>query len=630
VGTEHEITLTGLTPATKYFYSIGTTAKALPGGDADHFFVTSPNTGTAKSARVWVIGDSGTCGQLGSPLCNSAKAVRDSYLNFTGTRKADVWLMLGDNAYPEGTEQQYEDAVYDTYPMLLRQTVLWPSLGNHDANTDGVSVSSSQTGPYFDSFRLPTRAEAGGIASGTEAYYSFDYGNIHFIVLDSSDPSSRLPGSAMLTWLTNDLAATRQDWIIAFWHHCPYCKGSRDSDTDTDLVEMRANVVPILEAGGVDLVLTGHSHSYERSRLIDGFYGTPTTLFDGVILDAGDGRVDGTGVYSKPTLGPAPHEGTVYAVVGSSGGQFGECLDGLHPLMIDCLPSTGPSAAPGSLVLDIAGNRLEARFIDGSCALQDDGRCVADSFTIVKGSPTINLSRLIVDFGWVPVGTTSAAKQITISNSGRADLKITSITEFFPPDPSQCNTFHVSHPRVPFTIASGGRQIVEATFTPSGSQMFACFLKIASNDPASPSDAVKLVGRGTRSQVVSVTLSALKKSVRQGEEVPFSVRFKNRTAEPQGFVFISILRLPTGQEVLLGPPKPMSLPAHRTTRIERTLPIATDAPLGKSTLRVIIFRQNGPVIDHSSIDIVVYARSDFLRGAQKKGSECVKHKCRSY
>ena len=123
-------------------------------------------------------------------------------------------------------------------------------------------------GPYYEAHVLPTGGEAGGVSSGTEAYYSFDYANVHFIVLDSMD-SSRAPGSAMLTWLQADLSGTTQEWVIVYFHHPPYTKGSHDSDSAADsggrLVAMRENVLPILEAGGVDLVLGGHSHIYERS-----------------------------------------------------------------------------------------------------------------------------------------------------------------------------------------------------------------------------------------------------------------------------------------------------------------------------------------------------------------------------
>ncbi|MCP4002235.1 MAG: hypothetical protein GY727_15100, partial [Gammaproteobacteria bacterium] len=102
--TEHEIALTGLTPDTVYYYSIGTTTATLAGGDNDHYFVTAPSFGTAKSTRVWILGDSGTAGV-------DAAAVRDAYISFTGTKPTDVWLMLGDNAYPSGTDIQYQNAL---------------------------------------------------------------------------------------------------------------------------------------------------------------------------------------------------------------------------------------------------------------------------------------------------------------------------------------------------------------------------------------------------------------------------------------------------------------------------------------------------------------------------------------
>src|SRR4051812_40731882 len=117
---------------------------------------------------------------------------------------------------------------------------------------------------------LPRQAAAGGIASGTEAYYWFDYGNSHFVCLDSEE-TSRATNGAMATWLAQDLQSNTKDWLVAFFHHPPYSKGC--SDTETNLIEMRTNFVPILESHGVDIVLSGHSHSYERSRFIDGHHG---------------------------------------------------------------------------------------------------------------------------------------------------------------------------------------------------------------------------------------------------------------------------------------------------------------------------------------------------------------------
>jgi purple acid phosphatase-like protein/calcineurin-like phosphoesterase family protein len=184
--TNHEVALTGLQPATRYYYDVGSSS-AVQAGGVDFSFVTPPPSSAAAPTRIWVIGDSGTADA-------NARAVRDAYRNFMGGAYTNLWLMLGDNAYPNGTDAEYETAVFDTYPEMLRQTVLWPTLGNHD----GASADSgTQTGPYYTIFTLPKAGEAGGLASGTEAYYSFDYANIHFICLDSFE-SSRATSGAML------------------------------------------------------------------------------------------------------------------------------------------------------------------------------------------------------------------------------------------------------------------------------------------------------------------------------------------------------------------------------------------------------------------------------------------------
>jgi predicted RNA-binding Zn ribbon-like protein len=369
--TEHELTVTGLAANTTYYYSVGTDTTVLAGGDSNHFFVTPPPAGGQRSTRIWVLGDAGT------KDANQAR-VRDAYHTFTGTRHTDLWLMLGDNAYDNGTDTEYQAAVFDMYPAMLRKSVLWPTIGNHDTAS---STNPPASLPYFQMFTLPVAAEAGGVASGTEKYYSFDFGNIHFVCLDSMS-SSRQPGSAMLTWLQNDLAANSKDWLIAFFHHPPYTKGSHNSDTETELIEIRQNVLPILENYGVDLVLTGHSHSYERSFLIDGHYGLSTTFTNSMKINGGSGRPAETGAYTKPLLGPASHMGAVYAVAGSSGKISGGTLN--HPAMFISLN------ALGSMVLDVNGGQLDAKF------LTDTGT-VADSFTMIKGAvantpPTVSMT----------------------------------------------------------------------------------------------------------------------------------------------------------------------------------------------------------------------------------------------
>ena len=232
---EHEVTISDLPAGTGCYYAVAATAGLVAGGDATCHFVTPP--GGTGPIRVWVIGNSGTAD-------SRAKGVHDGFAKYAAGNPADLWLMLGDNAYDSGTDAEYQRAVFDTYPDVLRQSVLWPTRGNHD--------DSSST--YYGIFTLPRSGEAGGMPSGTEAYYSFDHANVHFVCLDSF-ASWPFPGGAMHRWLESDLASTGQDWIVAFWHHPPYSKGSHDSDSESRLEEMRRNALPILEQEGVDLVL---------------------------------------------------------------------------------------------------------------------------------------------------------------------------------------------------------------------------------------------------------------------------------------------------------------------------------------------------------------------------------------
>ncbi len=366
--TEHVIHVTGLTPGRKYYYAVG----ERKGSEdrlyqtiepARHFFA-SPEPVSPYATRVWVLGDSGTANR-------KVAAVRDAFLTFNGNRPIDVWLMLGDNAYNDGTDSEYQKAVFEVFAPVLAHTVLWPTLGNHDG---GSASSATQSGVYYDIFTLPTRAQAGGTMSGTEAYYSFDFANAHFVCLDSHD-SDRRPGGAMVSWLEQDLAATRQDWIIAYFHHPPYTKGSHDSDDPKDsagrMRDMREMVLPVLEAGGADLVLSGHSHSYERSFLIDGHYGDSKSLQPFMIKSNSDGRETGGGAYLKPAT-QGGHDGTVYTVAGSSGQTSGGRLN--HPVMFLSLNELG------SLVLDIEGSRLDVQFLDHRAHRRDH-------FTIKKGLP---------------------------------------------------------------------------------------------------------------------------------------------------------------------------------------------------------------------------------------------------
>ncbi|MGE4603261.1 MAG: metallophosphoesterase [Planctomycetota bacterium] len=336
---DHHVLLTGLPSGRKIRYRAFNDSHFIGEGQ----FRTDPGPDFDGPIRAWILGDSGT----GSPV---QYAVRDSMLGHLADLPLDMLVHVGDMAYSKGRDGEFTARFFRPYRSLLSSTPCWPAPGNHEMKR---ADSATQSGPYFEAFILPTEGECGGVASGTEAFYSFDYGPIHFISLDSSGDAID-PEGAMLAWLEEDLSATDQRWIIAFFHHPPYSRGSHPSNNFGDsrgrLVKMREVAVPVLEAGGVDLVLAGHSHVYERSALIQGVYGygePPSHPVTDRELLRSEGKIlqwDGDTYHQMGSLG------TVYSVVGNGGSEVNKA--GVHPVMVST------RAINGSALLTIERDRL--------------------------------------------------------------------------------------------------------------------------------------------------------------------------------------------------------------------------------------------------------------------------------
>jgi acid phosphatase type 7 len=360
--TEHVVTITGLNPATKYFYTLtDLNDQVYQTNDSLRYFQTAPIPGSREPITIWAIGDFGTggAGQIGT---------RNGYRHFTNNQHTDVWLWLGDNAYSDGTDQEYQDKVFDIYPDQLKNSVAWPCPGNHDYKSINVITN---TGPYYDMFSLPENGEAGGVASGEEGYYSFDYGNVHFVSLNSEYVVWFLTGnSQMVSWLRQDLAQNDKDFTIVYWHKPTYSKGSHDSDELGDMTFLRSIVNPVLEEFGVDLVLQGHSHGYERSYLLKGHFGTSTSFNANMIVDTAKGS---PAPFVKYHDAPNVNQGTIYNVVGCSG-QLSSSGSMNHPANY-----FSSNLLNGSLVITVDSNLLVAHFIDTSGNILDEYKILKQS-----------------------------------------------------------------------------------------------------------------------------------------------------------------------------------------------------------------------------------------------------------
>ena len=414
--TEHMVTLTGLSDNTQYYYSIGSTTQTLQ-GDASNYFKTMPAVGSTQKVRVFAMGD------MGNNSTNQVN-VRNAYTAFNGSNYTDVWMLMGDNAYNAGTDAEYQSSFFNIYQgSLTKNHVLWPSPGNHDY-ANSAARQADHVVPYFDIFSLPKLGEAGGVASNTEAFYSYNYANIHFVSLDSygwETASTRLYDTLgpQAVWLKQDLAANTQKWTVVYFHHPPYTKGSHNSDTESELINMRSRIIPILERYNVDLVLNGHSHSYERSFLLNGHYGLETTFSAAShALSSSSGLYNGTAnscLYVKNAADA--RKGIVFAVVGSSGQVGGSVAGYPHNAMYYSNITNG-----GALFFEIENNRLDAKWIGSDGVIRDNFTMMKDvnktqNITINLGDTVALTASWIGTYNWSTGSTLSAVLVSPVANT---------------------------------------------------------------------------------------------------------------------------------------------------------------------------------------------------------------------
>jgi 3',5'-cyclic AMP phosphodiesterase CpdA len=187
-----------------------------------------PNT--RDSVKFLVIGDSGTGGQ---PQIEVAGRIAEARKVFPFTRA----LMLGDNLYGRNNPAAYRNKFERPYAALLEGGVkFYASLGNHD--------DAAQR--FYAPFNMDGRR-----------YYTHGEGDVRFFALDSTYMSPE-----QLQWLEQELRRSTQKWKIAYMHHPMYSSGERHGPTPP----LRAALEPLFAKYGVDLVLAGHEHFYERMR----------------------------------------------------------------------------------------------------------------------------------------------------------------------------------------------------------------------------------------------------------------------------------------------------------------------------------------------------------------------------
>ena len=308
-GTVCAIPVDGLTPGAQYGYTPLADGTPLA---PESVFRTDDSS--RMSFTFLVIGDSGSD--------SSAQfTVRDRML----ATPADFLVHTGDMVYDTGSAPDFNPKFFAPYKDLIRTMMFWPCLGNHDWLT-------AQGQPWRDAFWTPANNPA-----GSENYYSFDYGDAHFAVLDSNESTD--PATPQYDFLDQDLRASNALWKFLVFHHTIYSNSKHGSN-----LAVQGNLVPLIDRYSLDLVLMGHDHDYER---------TFPLLANQIV---------------------APGQGTVYLTTGGGGQQ-------LYPSGTSAFTAYSESVH-NFVSVAVDGHTLTEQMIRGL-----DGS-VNDSVTLTKDAPS--------------------------------------------------------------------------------------------------------------------------------------------------------------------------------------------------------------------------------------------------
>ncbi len=238
----HKVTVTDLEPATKYAYRVGD-------GNiwSDIGFFTTSNPDSDKAEFI-VISDVQASNEENFQM---AAAVMKQAVETLPEHEFVV--NLGD--FVNDCTNEEWDSFFRNFAFSNMNTTMIPVAGNHEGNL--------QWDKFNNIFNI---GAAKGSLTTTGCYYSFDWGDAHFAVLNSNDmyPMSQ----QQLNWLKNDMRASDAQWKIILMHRALYSAGKNINKPDT--IIMREVLLPVVDELGIDVVFAGHDHMYFRTKQVKG------------------------------------------------------------------------------------------------------------------------------------------------------------------------------------------------------------------------------------------------------------------------------------------------------------------------------------------------------------------------
>lgn len=349
----HTVSLESLEAGTSYNYKVGSDEY---GWSDTYTFKTGASTGSFT-----ILGITDTQGSVEKNYLDSLDAMR---VALETVENPDFIISAGDNV-DKGT------STYQWQWLLDGQREVW-------ANNTFVTVSGNheEGDSAIESFvALPDAA----VKADSGHYYSYDYSNTHFVILNTNDlTADNELGVDQTAWLVADLEANKANantkWTIVVLHKGLYTAGSHAFDADVE--GLRAQLTSIFVEGGVDLVLQGHDHTYSLSKYI-GADGKPV-----------DVTIDDRGAAINPN-------GIPYINLGTIGDKFYNYIYNDDVYLQDRNAS------------DYQGTPLAEYFVDGNLELTetpvfmdltvDENNIKVTTYTVIDGEAIVVDTLIISD-----------------------------------------------------------------------------------------------------------------------------------------------------------------------------------------------------------------------------------------
>lgn len=349
----YRVQLSGLQPDTVYYYRVGD--PDWEWGQITYAFRTAPDTNTGN-VSIALYGDMGNTDISNKNIYWLSTAATEG--------KLDMVMHLGDIGYADAYEVGW-DLFLNKIEPIAAVIPYMTTVGNHEVFYDFTG--------YRYRFQMPVQNLDNINRLNVSLYYSFNYGNVHFISFSLEEffglALNMLPGNDQYNWLLQDLQQAdanrdQQPWIVMTAHRPLYCTTDIDQRCTGATAYYRSMIEPLIHQYKVDLVFGAHLHNYERTY----------PVYNSTVYNPGGS--------SSEFVNP---EATIYLVVGTGGNK-----EGLNKGYINPAPSW---SVQSSRIAEWGYGVLELSRTNQTCGLTwtflsqtDNG--VLDSFTITKETPT--------------------------------------------------------------------------------------------------------------------------------------------------------------------------------------------------------------------------------------------------